>query len=46
MAIYFGDGSVQNFSSKIIQVKRNLRTSGTTTSSGSAQDLLLSLIHI
>ena len=40
MAIYFGDGSVQSFSGKIIQVKRNLRSSGTTTSSGSAQDIL------
>ena len=40
MAINFGDGSVQSFSSKIIQVKKNLRSSGTTTSSGSANDIL------
>tara|TARA_R100001163_G_C5014104_1_gene159041 strand:- start:397 stop:876 length:480 start_codon:yes stop_codon:yes gene_type:complete len=40
MAINFGDGSVQSFSSKVIQVVRSLRSSGTTTSSGSAQDLL------
>tara|TARA_R100000322_G_C5345630_1_gene166901 strand:- start:150 stop:626 length:477 start_codon:yes stop_codon:yes gene_type:complete len=40
MAINFGDGSVQSFSSKIIQIKKNLRSSGTTTSSGSAQDIL------
>ena len=40
MAINFGDGSVQSFSSKIIQVKRNLRTSAITTSSSSMQDVL------
>ncbi len=40
MAINFGDGSVQSFSSKIIQVKKNQRSSGITTSSGSAQDIL------
>ena len=39
MAIVFSDGT-QSFSSKIIQVKRNLRASSTTTSSGSAQDIL------
>ena len=40
MAINFGDGSIQSFSSKIIQVKKNQRSSGTTSSSSSAQDLL------
>tara|TARA_R100000329_G_C7454612_1_gene160048 strand:- start:31 stop:513 length:483 start_codon:yes stop_codon:yes gene_type:complete len=40
MAINFGDGSVQNFSAKVIQVKRNLRTSGITTSSTSNSDVL------
>tara|TARA_R100000234_G_scaffold12617_2_gene7001 strand:+ start:202 stop:684 length:483 start_codon:yes stop_codon:yes gene_type:complete len=40
MAINFGDGSIQSFSGKIIQVVRNLRSTGTTTSSSSAQDLL------
>ena len=39
MAIVFSDGT-QSFSSKIIQIKRNLRNSGTTTSSSSAQDIL------
>ena len=40
MAINFGDGSVQSFSSKVIQVKRNLRTSAVTTSSTSMQNVL------
>ena len=40
MSIYFGDGSVQSFSSKVIQVKRNLRTSAVTTSSTSMQNVL------
>ena len=40
MAINFGDGSVQSFSGKIIQVKRNLRTSAITTSSSSMSDVL------
>ncbi len=40
MAINFGDGSVQSVSSKVIQVKRNLRSSGITTSSTSSQDVL------
>ena len=35
MAIIFGDGSEQNYSAKIIQVKRALRTSQYVTSSGS-----------
>jgi|TARA_A100001391_G_scaffold2219_1_gene2225 hypothetical protein len=40
MAINFGDGSVQNFSAKVIQVKRNLRSSEIQTSSTSMQDVL------
>ena len=40
MAINFGDGSVQSFSSKVIQIVRSVYSSGTTTSSGSAQDIM------
>ena len=40
MAINFGDGSIQEFSSKIIQVKRNLRSSQITTTSGTMSDVL------
>ena len=40
MAINFGDGSIQEFSGKIIQVKRNLRTSQVTTTSTSMSDVL------
>ena len=39
MAINFGDSSVQTFSSKIIQVKRALRASQITTTSGSMSDV-------
>ena len=40
MAINFGDGSIQEFSGKIIQVKRNLRTSQVVTTSSSMSDVL------
>ena len=39
MAINFGDGSVQSFSAKVIQVKRALRASAITTSSYSMQNV-------
>tara|TARA_Y100000996_G_C22502127_1_gene634876 strand:+ start:583 stop:1068 length:486 start_codon:yes stop_codon:yes gene_type:complete len=39
MAINFGDGSVQDFSSKIIQVKRALRATEITTTSSTMSDV-------
>lgn len=39
MAINFGDGSVQSFSAKVIQVKRALRASAITTTSTSMQNV-------
>ena len=39
MAINFGDGSVQDFSGKIIQVKRALRATQITTTSSSQSDV-------
>ena len=39
MAINFGDGSVQSFSAKVIQVKRALRTTEIQTSSSSMSDV-------
>jgi hypothetical protein len=39
MAINFGDSSIQTFSSKIIQVKRSLRTSQITTTSSTMTDV-------
>ena len=39
MAINFGDGSVQSFSAKVIQVKRVLRASAITTTSTSMQNV-------
>ena len=39
MAINFGDGSVQSFSGKVIQVKRSLRATAITTSSTSMQNV-------
>ena len=40
MSINFGDSSVQSVATKVIQVARSLYSSGTTTSSGSAQDIM------
>ena len=40
MAIYFGNNSVQSVSSKVIQVKRNLRTSQYITTSGTMGSVL------
>ena len=39
MAINFGDGSIQEFSGKIIQVKRALRASQLITTSSSMSDV-------
>ena len=39
MAINFGDNSVQSFSGKVIQVKRSLYSSGTTSSSSGMSDI-------